>query len=389
MSARTPRRAPEVISALPVAVDAMGGDRAPQEIVKGARLAADEGIEVVLVGPPEQVGDTCGLELVACSEVIAMDEDPGQGVRRKKDSSLVRAAEMVRDGRACAMVSAGNTGAAMASALLRMGRLPGVHRPCIATPLPRLGQVPAVLVDAGANAECTPAMLLQFALMGAAYAATRYDVAEPSVALLSIGEESSKGTPLVKETHKLLASTGLGRGGPGSFRFVGNIEGRDLLPSPADVVVTDGFTGNVTLKTLEGSLRFLFETLLGVFETDDATRGASKELLPHLMPIASQLDPEGTGGAMLLGVDGVCVISHGSSSSVAILNAVRVAAELVRGGLVDQLAEAVSPPGGDPGGTPTRDRGKLLDGDPGPAGDTGPVSSVGTPTTTGVPTPRP
>ena len=319
---------------LPVAVDAMGGDKAPGEIVAGARQAADEGIEVVLVGPPELIGDPAGLPVVACTEVVEMHEDAGQAVRRKKDSSLVRAAELVRDGKASAMVSAGNTGATMASALLRMGRLRGVTRPCIATPLPRLGREPAVLVDAGANAECTSAMLVQFAKMGAAYASARYGIPDPSVALLSIGEEPSKGTPVVKETHAALA------GGAG-VRFVGNVEGRDLLPSPADVVVTDGFTGNVTLKALEGSLRFIVETLFAVFGTDASTLAASEALLPHLVPIAAELDPENTGGAMLLGVDGVCVISHGSSSATAMHNAVRVAHELAEAGLVARLAEAV------------------------------------------------
>jgi glycerol-3-phosphate acyltransferase PlsX len=324
------------VTGLPVAVDAMGGDRAPAEIVAGARQAADEGIPVVLVGPPGLVGDTAGLDLVACTEVIEMHEDPAQGVRRKKDSSLVRSAELVRDQMASAMVSAGNTGATMASALLRMGRLKGVTRPCIATPLPRLGGPPAVLVDAGANAECTAQMLVQFAQMGAAYAAARYGVADPSVGLLSIGEEPSKGTPLVKEAHALL-------GGAPGVRFVGNLEGRDLLPSPADVIVTDGFTGNVTLKALEGSLRFLLETLFAVFGTDEATRAASEVLLPHLLPIAAQFDPENTGGAMLLGVDGVCVISHGSSTRVAVLNAVRVAHDLAEKGLVAHLGKAVAP----------------------------------------------
>ncbi|MGH9090523.1 MAG: phosphate acyltransferase PlsX [Acidimicrobiales bacterium] len=337
MSPRRRAVSGDAAAGLPVAVDAMGGDRAPGAVVEGARRAADEGVPVVLVGPPEQVGDTAGLDLVACSEVIAMHEDPAQGVRRKKDSSLVRSAELVRDGRASAMVSAGNTGATMASALLRMGRLPGVARPCIATPLPRLGTAPAVLVDAGANAECTPQMLVQFAQMGAAYAAARYGVGDPSVGLLSIGEEASKGTPLVKEVHGLLA------GGTAGIRFHGNVEGRDLLPSPADVVVTDGFTGNVTLKALEGSLRFVIETLYGVFGTDEATRAASEVLLPHLLPIAAELDPENTGGAMLLGVDGVCVISHGSSSATAVANAVRIAHDLATGGLVDGLAAAVAP----------------------------------------------
>ena len=322
----------------------MGGDKAPGEVVEGARRAAEQhGVKVVLVGPPEQVGDTLGLELVPCTEVIGMDEDPAGGVRRKKDSSLVRAAELVRDGKASAMVSAGNTGATMAAALLRMGRLPGVVRPCIATPLPRLGRTPAVLVDAGANAECTPAMLVQFAQMGAAYVSARFGTESPSVGLLSIGEEPTKGTPLVKETHGLLAAVAgaKGSGGEQGFEFVGNLEGRDLLPAPADVVVTDGFTGNVTLKTLEGSLRFLFDTMLGVFGTDDATREAAGVLLPHLLPLAAQFEPENTGGAMLLGTDGICVISHGSSNATAMMNAVLVAHECATRGLADQVAAAV------------------------------------------------
>jgi len=344
LSRRGERPPPETLATLPVAVDAMGGDKAPGEIVEGARqVAASDGIPVVLVGLPDQVGDTHGLPLVACTEVIAMDEDPAGGVRRKKDSSLVRAAELVRDGQASAMVSAGNTGATMASALLRMGRLPGVIRPCIATPLPRLGRTPAVLVDAGANAECTPAMLVQFAQMGAAYVSARFGTASPTVGLLSIGEESTKGTPLVKETHKVLAD--LPTTGPGGvgFEFVGNLEGRDLLPSPADVIVTDGFTGNVALKALEGSLRFLFDAMLGVFGLSEETQAAANVLLPHLLPLAAEFEPENTGGAMLLGTDGVCVISHGSSNATAMVNAVRVAYECATQGLVDHVASAVRP----------------------------------------------
>jgi glycerol-3-phosphate acyltransferase PlsX len=224
----------------------------------------------------------------------------------------------------------------MASALLRMGRLPGVQRPCIATPLPRLGRTPAVLVDSGANSECTAPMLVQFAEMGAAYVSARFGTSSPTVGLLSIGEEPAKGTALVKETHGLLES------GSG-FEFVGNLEGRDLLPSPADVVVTDGFTGNVALKTLEGSLRFLFDTLLGVFGTDEATKQAAEVLLPHILPVAAELEPENTGGAMLLGTDGVCVISHGSSNATAVMNAILVAHECAAKGLVDQVAAAVRP----------------------------------------------
>jgi len=346
LSRRGERPDVEALAALPVAVDAMGGDKAPGEIVEGARrAAADDGIPVVLVGPPDQVGETFGLPLFPCTEVIAMDEDPAGGVRRKKDSSLVRAAELVRDGKASAMVSAGNTGATMAAALLRMGRLPGVIRPCIATPLPRLGRTPAVLVDAGANAECTPAMLVQFAQMGAAYVAARFGTTSPTVGLLSIGEESTKGTPLVKETHALLSGAGDAPTGSGfGFEFVGNLEGRDLLPSPADVIVTDGFTGNVALKALEGSLRFLFDAMLGVFATNDETKAAADVLLPYLLPMAAEFEPENTGGAMLLGTDGVCVISHGSSNAVSMVNAVRVAYECATRGLVDHVAAAIRPP---------------------------------------------
>src|SRR4051812_38501007 len=215
---------------LPIAVDAMGGDRAPDEILAGAHAAVELGIPVAVVGPADLQGRG-DLELIVASEVIEMHDDPAQGVRRKKDSTLVRAAEAVRDGRASAMVSAGNTGATMASALLRMGRLKGVNRPAIATPIPVPGCTPTVLLDAGANAECTPPMLVQFAQMGAAFAAHRYGIAEPRVGLLSIGEEETKGTPLVKETNALLAA------GAG-VRFIGNVEGRDIMSDGVDVVVT-------------------------------------------------------------------------------------------------------------------------------------------------------
>ena len=317
---------------LPVAVDAVGGDKAPEEIVQGCRQAVDSlGVEIVLVGPADRTGDTLGLPLHECSEVIEMHDDPGSSVRRKKDSSLVRAAELVRDGKASAMVSAGNTGATMASALLRMGRIKGVQRPAIATPIPVPGSTPTVLLDAGANAEVQADWLVQFAQMGSVYATQRYGIAEPRVGLLSIGEEDTKGTPLVKETNKLL------RDAPG-IRFIGNVEGRDLMSDDVDVVVTDGFTGNVTLKTAEGVLRFIQRKLLTVL-TD---AGAFDQVWPHLEPIVNDLDPETSGGAMLLGVDGVCIISHGSSSSRAIVNAVAVAKEMVERDLVGALRSSIT-----------------------------------------------
>jgi len=328
---------------LPVAVDAMGGDHAPGEIVAGAVRAVEElGVPVVLVGRPEDLPDTGGLEVIAASEVIEMHDDPAMGVRRKKDSSLVRAAEAVRDGRASAMVSAGNTGATMGSALLRMGRIKGVYRPAIATPIPVPGaDTPTILLDAGANAECLPEWLVQFAQMGAVFARRRYGIEVPRVGLLSIGEEASKGSPLVKEVHQLLAGGPLDGVGAG---FVGNVEGRDLMTGDVDVVVTDGFTGNVALKTLEGGLKAIVGALYGVFGSTDETRAAADVLLPALLPLAEQLEPDNTGGAMLLGVDGVCIISHGSSSARAIVNAVKVASEMVQADLVGGLARTIRPP---------------------------------------------
>jgi glycerol-3-phosphate acyltransferase PlsX len=324
---------------LPIAVDVMGGDKGPSEIIAGAREAAEKlGVPVVLVGQADAIVDPGGLEVWPASEVIDMGDDPLQGVRRKKDASMVRAAEAVRDGKASAMVSAGNTGAVMASALLRMGRISGVARPAIATMIPVPGSTPTVLLDSGANAECTPGWLLQFAQMGAVYAVARLAKPEPLVGLLSIGEEPSKGNELVREAHALLAAPGALRTG----RFVGNVEGRDVLTDAADVVVADGFTGNVVLKTLEGSVRVVVDALLRVMTATDEARGAAKVLLPALMPLQAELDPDTYGGAMLLGVDGVCIISHGSSSARAIVNAVGLAAEMVAGDLVGRLARAVS-----------------------------------------------
>ena len=328
---------------LPVALDAMGGDKAPDEIIAGAhRAVAELGVPVALVGQPEVLEPLAGdLEIIPASEVIPMSADPGASVRKMKDSSLVRAAEAVRDGRAFAMISAGNTGATMASALLRMGRIKGVSRPAIATPIPVPGHGPTVLLDAGANAECQPEWLLQFAQMGAVFARDRYGIEQPRIGLLSIGEEASKGTPLVKATHALLSgSDALTAAGA---IFIGNIEGRDVMTPDVDVVVTDGFTGNVVLKTLEGGMRTLVAAIFDAFGTSPETQAASEVLIPALLPLYGTLDPDNTGGAMLLGVDGLCLISHGSSSAKAIVNAVRVAKELHDHGIVDSLRAAVAP----------------------------------------------
>ena len=292
---------------LPIAVDAMGGDDAPDVVLAGVRRAVDDGIPVVLVGPSDLAHDP-DIELISANELIAMDEEPGAAVRTKKDSTLVRAAEAVRDGAASAMVSAGNTGATMAAALLRMGRIKGVKRPAIATPIPVPGgATPTVLLDAGANAEVQPEWLVQFAQMGSVYARTRFHIDEPRVGLLSIGEEPGKGDSLRKEAFPLLASAG-------AINFIGNIEGRDVMSDNVDVAVTDGFTGNVTLKTLEGGMKALIAALLAAF-AEDGYKEHADALLPALVPLYNTLNPDTYGGAVLLGVDGVCIISHGSSGT--------------------------------------------------------------------------
>lgn len=325
---------------LPIAVDAMGGDNAPEAIVQGARRAMEErGIPVVLVGQSEVIGDSHGIEVIEASEVIAMDADPGSSVRTMKDSSLVRAAEAVRDGRASAMVSAGNTGATMASALLRTGRIKGVARPAIATPIPSPTGKPTVLLDAGANAECRPEWLVQFGQMGALFSRTRFGVESPRVGLLSIGEEAGKGSPFVKEAFGHLEQVDWAAQGAS---FVGNVEGRDLMGDDVDVVVTDGFTGNVALKTLEGGARQIIGALVEAFNSTPEARAASEQLLPALLPLYERFDAESYGGAMLLGTKGVCIISHGSSSEVAMVNAISVAAEMVQHDLVGNITAAVN-----------------------------------------------
>lgn len=321
---------------LPIAVDAMGGDRAPGDILAGAHAAAALGVPVILVGPDGLEG--CGdLPLIPASEVIAMDDDAAQGVRRKKDSTLVRAAEAVRDGKASAMVSAGNTGATMASALLRMGRVKGVNRPAIATPIPVPGERPTILLDAGANAEVQAEWLVQFAQMGSIYARHRFGIERPKVGLLSIGEEPGKGDTLRKEAFELLAAAP-------SIDFIGNVEGRDLMKKTADVIVTDGFTGNVALKALEGGMKTLFSALLTAFAAKPEYKEHADALLPALMPLYEQMSPDTQGGAVLLGVDGICIISHGSSGETAMVNAIKLAEEMVRTGLVAEITAAFATP---------------------------------------------
>jgi glycerol-3-phosphate acyltransferase PlsX len=298
-----------------IAVDALGGDRAPEEVVAGALAAARGGVVPVLVGPAGL--DTGGLELIEAPDRIAMDEKPAEAVRTKPDSSLVAACRAVADGRAAAVVSAGNTGAMLAAGLLHLRRIPGVLRPAIAVPIPA-ERGASVLIDSGANADARPEHLLQFGHMGAVFAQEIFGVAEPEVRLLSIGEEAEKGNALTLEAHALLAGSRL--------RFAGNAESRDLLAGAADVVVCDGFTGNVALKLLEGTIRTLLDALRD--EIAATTRGKLGGLLirPAAARLRTRLDPDTYGGAYLLGLRGLAVIAHGNSSRVAIANAIRLAA---------------------------------------------------------------
>jgi glycerol-3-phosphate acyltransferase PlsX len=317
---------------LPIAVDALGGDKAPGEIIAGARDAVAAGIDVILVGPRGLAGCE-GFEFIEASEVIEMHEDAASSVRNKKDSTLVRAAEAVRDGKASAMISAGNTGATMASALLRMGRIAGVKRPAIATPIPAPGTTPTVLLDAGANAEVEPEWLVQFGLMGSVYADARFGIKNPRVGLLSIGEEPGKGDTLRKQAYELFSNAK-------NLNFIGNVEGRDIMTDKVDVVVTDGFTGNVALKTLEGTMRGVVKALFAAISAPEYKEHADG-IMPALLSLYSTFDPDTYGGAILLGVDGVCIISHGSSGSRAMLNGIKVAKEMVEVDMVGKIRQAV------------------------------------------------
>jgi len=316
-----------------IAVDAMGGDRGPAEIVAGAVEAAGDGLTPILFGSPGV--DPQGLELRETDGVIEMHEKPAEAVRAKPGSSLVAAVRAVAAGEADAVVSAGNTGAMLAAGLLELRRVPGVMRPAIAVPIPaRRG--PSVLIDAGANADARPEHLLQFATMGAVFAEEILGLARPEVRLLSIGEEAEKGNQLTLEAHALLAASDL--------NFAGNCEGRDVLGGAADVVVTDGFTGNITLKLLEGTIKNLLDALRE--EIAATARGTVGGLLirPAARRLRKRLDPDTYGGAYLLGLRGLAVIAHGNSSRTAIANAIRLAARGAEHDVVGRLAARLAPP---------------------------------------------
>lgn len=317
-----------------IALDAMGGDFAPRQTVLGAIDAAARGVDVVLVGDEptlvaelsEHGGD---LPIVHAPEIITMGDDPAAAIREKKHASVTVAARLVAGGQADGTVSAGSTGAAMAAAAIVIGRIKGVSRPAIATVFP--GGSPTVVLDAGANVEVKPEHLVQFAVMGSVFAQIYLDRAEPTVGLLNIGEEEGKGRDLERQAHALMKER--------TPRFVGNVEGRDLGSGAADVFVTDGFTGNVLLKTAEGVARtvgrFVMEGL-----AEDADEGVQKAialLLPRMMGLRERFDPEAYGGAHLLGIRGTVVIAHGSSSRRAIANALVMASEGAERGLVARI----------------------------------------------------
>jgi phosphate acyltransferase len=310
-----------------VAVDAMGGDRGPGEVVAGALEAAADGIVPVLYGPANL--DARGLAHVVTEQVIGMNEKPAEAVRAKPDSSLVASCRAIAEGSADAVVSAGNTGAMLAAGLLEIRRIPGVLRPAIAVPIPAKNG-PSVLLDCGANADARPEHLLQFAHMGSIFAQEILGIANPEVRLLSIGEEAEKGNQLTLEAHALLAESNL--------NFRGNTEGRDLLAGAAEVVVTDGFTGNVALKTMEGTIRTVVQGLRE--EIVASARGKVGGLLiqPASRRLRKRLDPDTYGGAYLLGLRGLAVIAHGNSSQVAIANAIRLAARGVEHDITGRLA---------------------------------------------------
>jgi phosphate acyltransferase len=311
-----------------VAVDAMGGDRGPDEIVAGALEAASGSIQPILYGPAGL--DTKGLELVEAADTIAMHEKPVEAVRAKPLSSLVVACRAVGDGDADAIVSAGNTGAMLAASLFYVRRLTEVDRPAIAVVIPTRDG-PSVLLDSGANADARPEHLLQFAHMGSIFAEELLEIPSPEVRLLSIGEEPEKGNQLTLEAHALLAASDL--------RFGGNIESRHLLSNAGEVVVCDGFTGNICLKLLEGTIKTLLEGLRD--EIRSTTRGKVGGLLirPAARHLRERLDPDTYGGAYLLGLRGLAVIAHGNSSRTAIANAIRLAARGVEHRLVERLSE--------------------------------------------------
>ncbi|MET8340049.1 phosphate acyltransferase PlsX [Streptosporangium canum] len=326
---------------MPVALDAMGGDHAPDEIVAGAVHAVREhGVRVVLVGAPRPLMEALSVHdaltevpIIRAEEALAMDEGALASLRRPR-SSIAVACHLVRRGEASAVVSAGSTAGIVATGKLRLRSQPGVLRPAITVALPTR-PTPTVLLDAGANAEVKPEMLVQFAHLGAAYAETALEIDEPRIGLLTIGSEPEKGNKLVKRAHELLSAA------PG-LNFAGNIEGHDLLTRTVDVIVTDGFTGNVALKTMEGSVRYAFAELRDTISESRTARLGGMLQRKRIRGLNQRLDPEVHGGAVLLGLNGTVVIAHGSSQAKGVSAACVLAARLARQGVVTRIGERLA-----------------------------------------------
>jgi len=336
-----------------IALDAMGGDFAPEQIVAGGVRAHRElGVDVIFVGQKDKVdaalakaGAGKWAQIEDAPEVIAMDEHPAQAVRSKKASSIVRGVQMVEDGRAAGFVSAGNSGAVMAAGLFGLRRIPGVDRPAIGAVIPTAtGR--CLLLDAGANADARPEYLAQFARMGTIYAEGLMDIATPRVALLSNGQEPGKGNQLVQATEPLL------RAAPG-INFVGNIEGNDIFRGKADVIVCDGFTGNVLVKTAEGAAELLFRSIRDAIKGDPIASVGGLLIRPKLQALRARVDWREFGGWLLLGVNGVTVIAHGRSDARAIRSAIRVARDAVDRQVIATFATAFTDAAAAPRGAST------------------------------------
>jgi glycerol-3-phosphate acyltransferase PlsX len=330
----------------PIALDAMGGDFAPEETVLGAVQAARErGVGVVLVGPEAAIRaelakhDTTGLDLRIehTDEVIGMDEHPAEAVRSKKRNSITLAHELVRDGKACAAVSAGNSGAVMAAAIFTLRRIRGVDRPAFGGVVPASGGGKTLVLDMGANTDCKPAYLLQFAVMGSAYLRSVFDVPNPRVGLLANGEEETKGDLLTQQAHQLIKAAAPAIG----LNFIGNVEGRDINAGTVDVVVCDGFVGNVVLKLSEGLAKMLMETIRQELTASPVTTLGALLARPAFGRVRKALDYEEYGGVPVLGVNGVSIISHGRSRAKAIKNAIRVAQQAAQAHLPEIIARGV------------------------------------------------
>ncbi|MEH2170394.1 MAG: phosphate acyltransferase PlsX [Nostoc sp.] len=322
-----------------IAIDAMGGDHAPGEIVAGALRAREElGVDIFLVGDPQQIEAALPsktslgqVEIVNAEEAIAMDEEPLNAVRRKRKASINVAIDLVKQQKADAVFSAGHSGAAMASALLRLGRLPGIDRPAIGTVFPTIiAGKPVLVLDVGANVDCRPKFLEQFGVMGSAYSQYVLGTTEPKVGLLNIGEEDSKGNDAAVRAHQLLRENS-------QINFIGNAEGRDVLSGRFDVIVCDGFVGNVLLKFAEAVGEVILQILREELPQGLHGQIGSALLKPNLKRIKQRMDHAEHGGALLLGVAGVCFIGHGSSQAPSIFNAIRMAKEAVDNQVIQRI----------------------------------------------------